>query len=343
MELERLRSRLHRYADGDDDAVLHPDALKDVGALLAAAGPDLPLDAARAAGLLLWCRSRHQDEDADHDDLIPALALLEPVWRADPERLPPEIGEFFAEFGLGPVQPTDAWQGPALALAAHSRATADPGSAALAVALQRLIVAATPREDPELPLYLTNLAMSLQDHAELVGSAAGFDEAVTVGRRAMAAFDPADPRRAVPAAATAVALRRRSARTGSLTDLHDAIALGHGANLGVALLYRYEWTGDEADLHEAIAVQRATGHRTNLAAALLVAAEDTGGPAPWTRRSPPSTRRPTHRRSSLPSGAPPCAPGSTTPPTPPTWTGPSSPGSSRSPPCHRAIRTTRRP
>ena len=113
MTIEAVRARLRRYADGDDDAVLGVDALKDVGALLAET-PELDLDQARLCGLLLFQR------DSD-DDLVSALALLERVWRADAAKLPPHIAEYFAEFGPGPVRPTDVFQGPAHALTGHFR------------------------------------------------------------------------------------------------------------------------------------------------------------------------------------------------------------------------------
>jgi tetratricopeptide (TPR) repeat protein len=270
---EAVRARLRRYADGDDDAIAGVEALKDVGAVLAA---DVSLDQARLCGLLLWFRD-------SVDDLVSALALLERVWRADPARLPEPIAEYFAEFGPGPVRPTDVWQGPALALTAHFRRTGDVEAAGIAVALHRRIVAAAPAGEPERNMYLANLAMALQEQAELTGSGEGLDEAIVVGREAMAAFGEDDPRRAVPTAATAVALRRRSARTGRLADLDEAIVLGRAAgqpaNLGVALTYRYEWTGDPADLGEALAIHRAgrgVAHATNLATTLLVAFEETG-------------------------------------------------------------------
>ncbi|WP_432830994.1 CHAT domain-containing protein [Dactylosporangium sp. CA-092794] len=292
---EAVRARLRRYAADDVDAILSVDALKEVGALLDA--DDVGLDAARACGLLLWCRSLHQPDDADHDDLVPALALLEPVWRADPARVPQDIAEYFATVGAGPLRPTDAAQGPAMALMDHVKRTGDTAAAEIAVGLLRRIVAHTGSADPEYAMNLTNLAMAVQELAELTRSADGIAEAVALGRRAVAAFDRADPRRARPAAATAVALRRRSRHTGDLADLDEAIELGRAhaggradrlSNLGVALTYRYEWTGDRRDLDAAIGTHRAavaaTGsgdprraaHLANLAAALFVAFEDTG-------------------------------------------------------------------
>src|SRR6188508_2862416 len=98
-----VRARLLRWVDGDDDAILGAEALKEVGRLLLV--PDLDIDQARLGGLLLWYR------DTD-DDLVSALAMLARVWRADPVRLPPEISGYFAEFVAGTIRPTDAWQGP---------------------------------------------------------------------------------------------------------------------------------------------------------------------------------------------------------------------------------------
>ena len=292
---EAIRARLRRYADGDDDAVRSTGALMEVGALLDT--DEVDLVTARLCGLLLWCRSTLQPEDADHDDLIPALALLHPVWRADPGTVPAEIAEYFSTPGLSPARATDAAQGPAAALIDHARRTGDAAAAAIAVALFRRIAGGTPDDDPESGMYRANLAMGMQNQAELTGDPAGIDEAVTLGRRAMAAFGDGDPRRAVPAAATAVALRRRSAHTGVLDDLDEAVALGReyaGArpdrctNLGVALTYRYEWTGDDADITEAFAAHRTAlsapdhprraRHLANLAVTHTVAFDGTGEP-----------------------------------------------------------------
>ena len=60
----------------------------------------------------------------------------------------------------------------------------------------------------------------------MTGTDAGLDEAVDVGTMAMAAFDATDPRRTVPMAATAVALRRRSGYAGDAAELAEAIRLG---------------------------------------------------------------------------------------------------------------------
>src|SRR5690349_3846172 len=111
-----VRDRLHRYACDDHKAVRDTGALKEVGMLLDADRVDL--EVARLCGLLLWCRSRHASDDAD--DLVSALALLEPVWRTDATRVPEEIAGYFAEFGPGPVKATDRWQGPAHALARYA-------------------------------------------------------------------------------------------------------------------------------------------------------------------------------------------------------------------------------
>lgn len=298
--IDAVRSRLRRYARDDHEAVLESEALKEVAALLDTEQVDL--DVSRVCGLLLWCRSMHGPENSD--DVISALALLEPVWRADTARVPEEIAEYFEESGPGPVTLTDRWQGPAHALAQHAWKSGDARAAALAVALMRRIVVAIPPTDPGRGMNLANLAMVAQELAEMNGSDAELDEAVSAGRLAMMAFDTADPRRTVAVAATAVALRRKSGRTGSLGDLDEAITLSRAAvaatkpedparsgrlsNLGVALTYRYEWTGHRADFDEALMAHREAmaitgasddkrGSRlVNLATALFASFEDTG-------------------------------------------------------------------
>jgi tetratricopeptide (TPR) repeat protein len=293
---ETIRARLRSYKDGDDEAVRSVAALKEVGALLDS--DDVGLVTARLCGLLLWVRSTLQPDDADHDDLIPALALLHPVWRADPASVPEPIAEHFATPGVSPLPPTDAAQGPAAALIDHARRTGDTAAATIAVALLRRIADSTPAGDPESGMYRSNLAMAVQTLAELTGDPDGIDEAVSLGRHAMAAFSDDDPRRAVPAAATAVALRRRSARTGSRDDLDEAITLGRRyagthpdrcANLGVALTYRYEWTGHDTDITDALTAHQTAlaapdhphraRHLANLAVTHTVAFDATGEPA----------------------------------------------------------------
>ncbi|WP_436532770.1 CHAT domain-containing protein [Actinoplanes sp. HUAS TT8] len=294
--IETIRARLLRYKNGDDDAVRSVTALIEVGALLDT--DDVDLETARVCGLLLWVRSTFQSDDADHDDLIPALALLHPVWRADPTSVPEPIAEYFATLGLSPLRPTDAAQGPAAALIDHARRTGDTTAATIAVALLRRIVDSTPDDDPESCMYLSNLAMAVQIRADLTGDPDGIDEAVRLGEQAMAAFSDDDPRRAVPAAATAVALRRRSAQTAALGDLDEAITLGRRyagtdpdrcTNLGVALTYRFEWAGHEDDIAEAFTAHhialaapghpRRARHLANLAVTHTVAFDADGDPA----------------------------------------------------------------
>lgn len=297
-----MRSRLRRYARDDNDAVLEIGALAEVATLIDTDQVDL--DVWRVCGLVLWCRSVAGAEEPD--DLISALALLEPVWRADMTRVPEEIAEYFHENGTGPLKVTDVWQGPAHALGRHARKYGDARAAALAVALMRRIVTTLSPADPELGMCLANLAIVTQTLAETTGDVARLDEAISAGRLAITAFGPADPRRTVAMVAVAVALRRKSGGSGSLAELDEAIELSRAAvevtpsgdparsgrlsNLGVALTCRFEWTGRRTDLNAALAAHRAAiavtgasdrkrGPRlVNLATTLLASFEDTGRP-----------------------------------------------------------------
>ncbi len=301
--LASLRSRLRRYTRDDDEAVSGIEALEEVAALIDADEADL--DVWRVCGLVLWCRS--VVGTGEPDDLISALALLEPVWRADATRVPEEVAEYFRENGAGPLKVTDVWQGPAHALGKHAKEFGDARAAALAVTLTRRIVAALHPGDPEHGMCLANLAMLTQVFAETTGDHAGLDEAISAGRLAITGFAPADPRRTVAVVALAVALRRKSGGSGDLAQLDEAIELSRAAvaatpagdparpgrlsNLGVALTCRFEWTGRQADLDAALEAHREAVSATpasdgkrrprlvNLASTLLASFEDTGNPA----------------------------------------------------------------
>ncbi len=303
-----VRDRLRRYIAGDDEAVLGPQALIDVGALLAGVDritDDLP--AARYAGQLLWVRSLSLPEDQDHIALIPALALLAPVWQQKPDDVPKPIAEFFATVGPDTTKPADAWHGPALALADLVRRTRDAATATVVVELLRKAVAATAPDDPERGECLANLAVALQTRFELTGAPADLAESIGLGRRALAAFPPGDVRRTAPMATLAVALRRRFGLTGAPADIDEAVDLGRQAlaatpadrperadrltNTGVALQYRFGWSGHPEDIAAAVAMQQQAVTQTehghprrgsrlvNLATALLTRFEATGAMA----------------------------------------------------------------
>lgn len=95
--LAAVQARLKSFADTQDpDLVLDPAALIQVGALLdAVPDPGADPEAAYAAGLVHWCRYMVLDPDDDQPDLVVALTLLEPLYRAQPEALPDPVRRVF--------------------------------------------------------------------------------------------------------------------------------------------------------------------------------------------------------------------------------------------------------
>jgi tetratricopeptide (TPR) repeat protein len=267
--LRAVRDRIHRYAEGRTELVDSPEALKEAGALLALQ-PDRQ-DVCRVTGVLFWCRFEGQDEQHRRDDLAVSLALLRPIWERRRDDVPPDVAELLAEIEPGVVRPWDAWSAPASSLIDLARSADDATAASLAVELLRHVVTRIPPDDDEFAAHLANLARSQQILYELTGLREPLQEAVTAGRRACAAFHPADPRLRVTEASLAVALRRWSAIAGNLADLDAAIDIGRTvanarpvedpaaaerlSNLGVALQHRGEWTHDTDDLNEAVEVQ----------------------------------------------------------------------------------------
>jgi tetratricopeptide (TPR) repeat protein len=151
---------------------------------------------------------------------------------------------------------------------------------------------------------LTNAAMLLWSRYRQSGDPRDLEEAVRVGRDAVAATPDGDPQRAGRRSNLAVALLARFARAGSEKDLNEAIGTLRDAvrdsqekrpdratilaNLGTALESRYARAGQPADLGEAIDVMRSAVDGTspddavaawrwsNLGAALRIRFEQIG-------------------------------------------------------------------
>jgi hypothetical protein len=88
--LAQVRARVERFAaDPDPVTVLHPQAVAEVTALLETVpDPVADLAIAHCAGWLHWSRHLALDSDEDQRELAAALALFEPVYRANPRRSP---------------------------------------------------------------------------------------------------------------------------------------------------------------------------------------------------------------------------------------------------------------
>ena len=136
-----------------------------------------------------------------------------------------------------------------------------------------------PTDHPNWPMMLSNLGNALQARFGHTGVLGDLDEAITIGRDAVAATPTDHPHRPRRLSNLGFALRLRFERTGVLGDLDEAIALFRDAvaatptnhpdrpkmlsNLATALRIRFERTGVLGDLDEAITIGRDAATPTN--------------------------------------------------------------------------------
>jgi tetratricopeptide (TPR) repeat protein len=122
------------------------------------------------------------------------------------------------------------------------------------------------------PGRLSNLGIALRDLSERTGQQAALEEAVQVGREAVAAVPSDHPDYAMYLSNLGIALRDLSERTGQQAPLEEAVQVGHCAvaatpddhpgrpgrqsNLGVALRLLSERTGRLSTLEDAIQTGR---------------------------------------------------------------------------------------
>jgi hypothetical protein len=115
---------------------------------------------------------------------------------------------------------------------------------------------------------LSNLGNALRIRSGRTGALADLDEAISLGREAVASAPGDWPDRAMGMSNPGIALQDRFEQTGALADLDEAISLGRQAVtiiavdhpgralalsiLGNALLTRFQQTGVQAELDEAI-------------------------------------------------------------------------------------------
>jgi hypothetical protein len=119
------------------------------------------------------------------------------------------------------------------------------------------------RPDADLPMVIAAFG-----RFELIGHSADLDEAITVGRDAVAATPADHLNRPMYLSNLSLALRVRFESTGQLTDLEEAITVGGEAvaatpldhtyrpgrlsDLGAALRALFKRTGQSADLDQAL-------------------------------------------------------------------------------------------
>ncbi len=175
---------------------------------------------------------------------------------------------------------------------------------ALDVCLKGLDIADEQAAQPVRALLLSNLGLTQEILFVCNGGSVRLDEAIRLGREAVAVTSTDNAERALFMSRLGGSLRLRHDLTGDRSDLDEAIGLGRDAvaatpagrpgralflsNLGIAYYARFERSREVADLDEAIrlgreAVAATPAHRrqrverlSNLAVALLEHAEQTG-------------------------------------------------------------------
>jgi tetratricopeptide (TPR) repeat protein len=255
----------------DPAAVLTDDAVREAAALLASS-PDqaTDADALLAAGMLYWFRYLALG-DQGHRDLLAALRCFAHLYGAEPDAVPGEVRQSFAEHGVSAVL-LDAALTSALRDLENAEATGDPARIDDAIkAISGSLPLMRPGH-PRRPAGMRLLGMAFRMRFERSGDPADLDTAIDACEDAADALPPEDPAIASPLALLSVTLRMRFERRGSPADLRRAVALAKAAlaatpyddklrasrfaDLAQALNTSFAWSGDPPDLDEAVAAAR---------------------------------------------------------------------------------------
>ncbi|HEV2782539.1 MAG TPA: hypothetical protein VGX25_24360 [Actinophytocola sp.] len=180
--LADLDDRIARHAGGDPSGVLEERALDVVAELAASGDPDAG-SLSRVAALHL-CRYQALRPEHGEADLHLATALYTRLHAVDPRLVPAGVRDF-----LGLASPYDA----GVALLGEYDRTGRIDHLERAISLFRQEVLTGP---PDHADALFNLAMALLCRFEQAGEPSDVDEAVELGRAALAATPAAHPLRA---------------------------------------------------------------------------------------------------------------------------------------------------
>ncbi|MEV5410337.1 CHAT domain-containing protein [Thermopolyspora sp. NPDC052614] len=275
--------------------MLEPDALVEASRLTELLdADDGDLNAYLVLGLLRWYRYNALPEGPDAAELDAALDMLTPCFISGvpdlPEPLLPELAVRAAPTAVEVLG--QALDSPDLEFITF---TAD---------LWRRIVDAASPGHPDHAVMLGNLGIALQIRFERTGEPPDVDEAVRLGRAALAATPAGHPDQAMHLSNLGIALRMRHERTGEPSDADEAVTLARQAmaaapaddperpgllvNLSLALRSLFELTGVLPQVDEAIEAARAAvaatpadaleraGRLSNLCVALRIRFERTG-------------------------------------------------------------------
>jgi tetratricopeptide (TPR) repeat protein len=299
-----LRARVTQAAKGATDAILSQEALVLARELWgAAAEPTADLEVLHVVGWLHWFRFQALGIEHGQEDMDLALVLFPPLYRRDPQLVPPRVQQYF-QLNPPPDPDSPAVMAGRAAQLLEAAGSNDLGTLDVAVTLLRRSIAATPPDHPHRAGRLANLAVALQTRFARTQNTADLTEAIDIGEQAVAATTVADPDRAGYLSNLAISLRRRYRQTEDLADLtrlvdvaKQAVAAtpeaapewaGRQSDLGEALRVRFQRTGVLADLEQAVDLaERAVaatsagdrgraGRMANLSDALRIRFEQTG-------------------------------------------------------------------
>lgn len=268
--LAALREVLEAAEAADDVAmVLRPEATSVARRLAEVAAAD-DLDASYQLGWFHYYRSvaiyREDSSGESSDQLMAAAreahAALLPCYLAGVDTMPPALLGYLA------LAASDA----AVSQLGRALAGSEPPDEA-SVALWRRIVRDEPADHANRPGHLANLAVALKLRCERSGQAGELDEAIGLGREAVAVAGPGHPQLALFRSNLAGVLRLRFERTWAVADLDEAVDIARAAlreaaaddperpvflaHLAGVLRVRFEWSGEPADLDEAVELARA--------------------------------------------------------------------------------------
>ncbi|WP_284744155.1 tetratricopeptide repeat protein [Amycolatopsis sp. RTGN1] len=275
--LEALQDRITRYyIHADTTAILEEPALGGAQALYDIAKRETggtPVEIALALAELRWARHHALGEPADGPDLPTALRIFGSLAGHDPDLLPeelvtgplrgsPETLKTMAEIRRKVVATTreghpehaQRLDGLVSALWMCIHTTAGTSELDELIELRR---ASSTGDDAVL---LNDLGLALRLRFERGGAETDLDEAVDVGRQAVASLPPGLAGRSALLGnlAAALLIRFRTRRAGR--DLDEAIAICEEHQLpalGIALKLSFEVTGRIEDLDRAIGLARA--------------------------------------------------------------------------------------
>ncbi|MGQ4380273.1 CHAT domain-containing protein [Streptomyces sp. SAS_267] len=220
---DAVAARLERVSETESLApVLEPMALVEARELTALILDDeRDLDARFLLGWLHWYRYHALPKGQDHDDQLAMVEMFLPcfIGGTDLELLPEQLVPYLAYRAVPHAEE----------LLLRAAASSDLHLITTAAELWRRIADHAERDPADCSSALQNLAALLQMKFLRTGLAADLDEAIRVGREAVAATPADDPDRGARLSNLGGSLRTSFERTGALADLDEAIRVGREA------------------------------------------------------------------------------------------------------------------